>query len=537
MNVACIPHSQIPGTSALFRDYLYRFDRLERFYRHPPELGAAGKAAGEIDLSPERRAALVKALRLQNQGCCEETKQHLDALAEPGTVVVATGQQVGLFGGPALALYKALTAVKIAAKLSDDGVKAVPVFWLATEDHDLAEVDHTWALDAAGEPVRLRSASEAGPNQPVGGVQFSDAGVGGLRAALGGMPFGDEVADLVERHYRPGATYGEAFKGLFSSILGERGLIFLDPSRREIRQLSAPLIRKALESAPELTHALLERNGELEQAGYHQQVLVEGSTSLVFLVEDGKRLPLRRQEGTYSSGRRKFSSEELIVRLDGDPEAFSPNALLRPVVQDYLLPTAVSVGGPAELAYLAQSAVLYERLLGRAPVLMPRSFVTMLDGASSKLLARTGLDVPDCFAPSAELREKIAGRLTPASLKQAFDRQGGRVERALSELGGELESFDQSLSGTFSRSRKKISYQLEKMRAKAARESLRRDERAAREAHRLGQWLYPNRGLQERTLCYPALAAQFGPGLVESIYNDIAPECPDHQVLRPSSGP
>ncbi len=533
MNVACIPHSQIPGTSALFRDYLYRFDRVERFYAHPPELSATARAAREIELAPDHRASLGKALRSQNEGCCDETTVHLDALGEPDTVVVATGQQVGLFGGPALALYKALTAIKIAAKLSEDGLRAVPVFWLATEDHDLAEVDHAWALDAAGEPVRLGSKGEAGPNQPVGGVRFSDAGVAELRSALKGYAFGDEVSDLVEQHYRPGATYGEAFKGFFRSVLGKRGLIFLDPTQREIRELSAPLIRRALSTASELTGALLERDGELEEAGYHRQVLVEESTSLVFLVEDGQRLPLRRQDGGYSIGRRKFSSDELIARLDADSQAFSPNALLRPVVQDHLLPTVVYVGGPAELAYQAQSAVLYDRLLGRAPVLMPRSFVTLLDGASSKLLDRTGLGVPDCFAPSAELREKIAGRLTPPSLKQAFETQGSRVEQALAELGGELESFDRSLSDAFSRSRRKIAYQLEKMRAKAARESLRRDERAASEAHRLGQWLYPNRGLQERTLCYPALAAQFGPGLVESIYSDIAPECPDHQVLAP----
>ena len=208
-------------------------------------------------------------------------------------------------------------------------------------------------------------------------------------------------------------------------------------------------------------------------------------------------LPMRRQDDSYFVGRRKFSSEELISRLDADPQAFSPNALLRPVVQDHLLPTVVYVGGPAELAYQAQSAVLYDRLLARAPVLMPRAFVTLLDGSSAKLLERTGLGVPDCFSPSAELQEKIAGRLTPSSLKQTFETQGSRVERALSELGRELESFDHSLSDGFTRSRRKISYQLEKIRAKAARESLRRDERAAREAHRLGQWLYPNRGLQD----------------------------------------
>ena len=531
MNVACIPHSQIPGTSPLFQDYLYRFDRVARYYRHPPELAAARAAAGEIGLPPDRRASLVKALRAQNQGCCAETAGHLDALGEPGTVAVATGQQVGLFGGPALALYKALSAIKIAAKLTEDGLRAVPVFWLATEDHDLAEVDHAWALGAEGEPVRLRSTGEASLHQPVGGVNFADTGVAQLRSALEGLPFADEALALVEPHYRDGATYGQAFKGFFRDVLGERGLIFLDPMQREIRELSAPLVRRAIESAPELTGALLERNGELEAAGYHRQVLVEDSTSLVFLVDEGKRLPLRRNDDSYSIGRRKFSSDELISRLDSAPESFSPNALLRPVVQDHLLPTVVYVGGPAELAYQAQSAVLYERLLGRAPVLMPRSFVTLLDGTSTKLLERTGLSVPDCFAPSAQLQEKIAGRLTPPSLKRAFETQGARLDQALTELDGELASFDQSLSDAFSRSRKKIAYQLEKMRAKAARESLRRDERAASEAHRLGQWLYPNRGLQERTLCYPALAAEFGPGLVESVYNDIVPDCPDHQVL------
>src|SRR5215468_7526344 len=172
MEPSCIRHTELPGTSRLFADFSYHFERVARFYGHNPhDPEAFAAATREIDYPDNRRAALVEALKAQNGD-----SEALSKLAQPGTVAVVTGQQVGLFGGPAYTIYKALTAVRVARNLSAQGVPAVPVFWLASEDHDFPEVSLTWTFDAAHRPVRLQVEAPAeakGRSRPVGGIALA----------------------------------------------------------------------------------------------------------------------------------------------------------------------------------------------------------------------------------------------------------------------------------------------------------------------------------------------------------------------------
>ena len=279
MEAACLRHTDIPHTSRLFSDFQYHFDRVAPFYEHNPMDPDAYRAAvDEIRFPADRRAALVAALRAQNNG-----GPALDRLAKDGTVAVVTGQQVGLFSGPAYTIYKALTAVRLARQLSEQGIDAVPVFWLATEDHDLAEVNHVVVSDEAYHPVTLRADGAAESQQPVGTIVVQNAPTAQLRRALERLPFGNEVADAVERAYTPGATYGQAFRSLLEGWLSQFGLLFIDPLAPAIRQIAAPLLARALEQASQLKQSLLERNKALEAAGYHTQVHLEPEDVVVLL--------------------------------------------------------------------------------------------------------------------------------------------------------------------------------------------------------------------------------------------------------------
>ena len=293
----------------------------------------------------------------------------LDLLAKPGTVAVVTGQQVGMFSGPAYTVYKALTAARLARELTVRGIPAVPVFWLATEDHDFAEVNHTWVFNREHRPVKLEVNGAVASNQPVGEVRLTSIPIDGLRDSLREFPFGAEVTDRVAAAYVPGRTLGEAFGALLRDLLGAFDILQIDPMAPGVRELAAPTIRTALAQAPELKRLVLERNRELNAAGYHAQVHVEDETSFFFLLENGRRIALRKHNGNYVSREAPFSPEELMERADH----ISPNALLRPVVQDSILPTVAYIGGPAELAYLAQSEVMYRVLLGRMPVAVHRA--------------------------------------------------------------------------------------------------------------------------------------------------------------------
>jgi len=523
MECTCIRHTELPHTTKLFADLIYHPDRVQSFYRYAPyNPDSYAAAARAIDLSPERRAALVSVLHAQNGPSAS-----LERLAQAGTVAVVTGQQVGLFSGPAYTIYKALTAARLASELTGRGIPAVPVFWLATEDHDFAEVNHAWVFDAQHRPVKLEIAGAGGTNQPVGEIRLASAPLDGLHAALRDFPYGAETADRVAMAYRPGRTMGQAFGALLRDVLGAYDILQIDPMAPAVRELAAPLIRKALQQAPELKRLVMERNRELEAAGYHAQVHVDNETSFFFLLDNGRRIALRKQNGTYLSQDARYSPEELMERATH----ISPNALLRPVVQDSMLPTVAYIGGPAELAYLAQSDVLYRELLGRSPVPMHRSGFTVLDRRSRKLLDRYGLCLPDFFHGEAALRERVAAALVPAGLTGVLEKTRNAVGESVQHLEGELARFDPTLDTAVRRSYKKIAYQLSKIERKVGREMLARDQRATLDAISLNGLIYPDKHLQERFYSIIPLLAKHGPELIPQLYEGIHLECPDHQML------
>jgi len=478
-------------------------------------------AAAEVQFSGEQRAALVAALRRQNTD-----SPALERLAQPGTLVVATGQQVGLFSGPAYTIFKALHAARLAEWLSSNGIPAVPVFWVATEDHDFAEVNHTWVFDAAHRPLKLEMRRSASA-QPVGTVALVSPPVNELRAALRGLPFGEEVADLVEECYRGGSTMGGAFGELMRKLLARFDIPQLDPMLPEFRALAAPALRTAVETHAELTQGVLARNRELVAAGYHAQVHVEEQTSFVFLLENGKRLALRRNGSEFGHNGRRFSTGELVDRA----ASLSPNALLRPVVQDSILPTVACIMGPAEAAYLAQSEVLYRSILGRMPVVVPRTGFTILDRHSEKLMVRYGLSLPDFFTAEEVLRERIATRLVPPALHGTLGETGKAVERAIERLRGDLAAFDPTLGRALDTSKRKILHQLSKIEGKTGREAMRRSDRATAEAASLYGLIFPERHLQERIYSILPFLAKHGLDLVDHIYEAIELDCPDHRMM------
>jgi bacillithiol synthase len=523
MEAACLRHTEIPHTSQLFSDFQYHFDRVSRFYSyHPSDPAAYASAAKELNYPADRRAELVAVLRDRNGD-----SPSLDLLARPETVAVVTGQQVGLFSGPAYSIYKALTAARLAEQLNAQGIPAVPIFWLATEDHDFAEVNHTYVFGPDHRPVALSVDSENGTERPVGTIPVVAPPVDRLRETLAAFPHGAEVAGMVAECYKPGATFGAAFQALLDRLLGKRRLLFIDPLDHGVRRLAAPLLRDALCHGADLNAKLLERNRALEAAGYHAQVHVEAKTSLVFLLEGERRVALRRQNGDYASKDRHYSTAELMDLA----EHLSPNALLRPVVQDFILPTVAYVGGPAELAYMAQSQTLYEDLLHRMPVMLARGGFTLLDSRTAKLMDKYRLTLPNLFHGEDGVRDLIAQRLIPPSVVREFEKVETAAARSLDELAATLHSFDATLAAATDKSRTKILYQLAKLRAKTARETLNRDRRATEDARYMSGLIFPEKHLQERFYSILPFVARHGLGLMDNLYANIRLDCPDHTVL------
>jgi bacillithiol biosynthesis cysteine-adding enzyme BshC len=521
MTSSCLKHTCVPGTSQIFLDYLYHFDRVARFFDWDPFLSESfHDCARAIDYPADRRAAIVEALAAQNPGAGA-----LKQLAQPETVAVVTGQQVGLFTGPAYTIYKAVTAARLARRLSDEGSRSVPVFWMATEDHDIAEVDHAWVFDGSRRPLKL-NADLRWSGGPAGDAVLKDVPIEQLSNALDGLPYAPDVMEAVKQHYRSGATMGQAFKGLLKELLRDLNILFLDPLDPSIRRVAAPFLAEAVGHTTELMNEVQQRNRQLNSAGYHAQVHVEDDSSPLFLLEGGRRTPLRRSEDGFASRQGSYSVRDLTARA----EQLSPNALLRPVMQDYLLPTVAYVGGPAEIAYMAQAQVVYRKLLGRMPVIVPRNGFTLLDHRSEKLMERFRLQPADLLADGGKIRERIAQQLVPQSIEDAFRRTRSTFDQELGHLGAELHSFDPTLAAALEKSGAKIRYQLEKLSRKTTRERLRRDRQAAADAEYLINTIYPHRHLQERFYTILPFLAQHGLDLVARLSDASRLECPDHMV-------
>lgn len=532
----CLPFSQIPHTTKFFSDYLAGNPKALRFYSRSPNFKSWIKdEAAKVVYPRDRRDQVVAVLERQNRafGASSRTFENLERLRS-GALALVTGQQVGLFGGPLFSILKALTSVRLAEEATKAGVECVPVFWLATEDHDVAEANHVSMPASGGERRELRVSAEGIKDAPVGTLLFGSEIQKAVEDAIAILGE-NEVSEAVRQAYRAGENFGSAFARLFAKLFADWGVILLDSGDRELHRISKPIYHAALRQSQELDTALLARGKEIELGGYHQQVKVTPSSTPLFYMGSGSRVVVHRRVNGGTSefllGQERVSESDLLKRTEDAPEHFSANVLLRPVVQDYLLPTLAYAGGAAEIAYFAQAAVVYEVLLGRATPVVPRFSATLIEPKFQSLLDKYKLSLPDLFHGPEKLREEIAGRVLPDVLQAAFAKSESALENSLRDIQDALNRLDSTLVDSARISASKMRYQLGKIRTRAARAELRRLEVLGRHASLLSGNLYPNHALQERGLSGVYFVARGGPQFLRDLYASIDIDCLDHHVI------
>jgi len=535
MGCVSIPYRRLPHQPKLFVQFIDDFQSVAKFFAHPPGLESVKQVAQSLEFPAQRRREVVSVLRDINRGfgAGEATLRNLDRL-ENGAVAVVSGQQVGLFGGPAYAFYKALSAIRWAEELSEAGIPAVPVFWMATEDHDLDEVRHVSWFDR-GKLTRFELAAEGAAGRPVGRVQLGAAieEITKNAAAMLSGALSESVAKILLESYRPEETYGSAFGKLFAQVFAEHGLILLDPLEPRLHRIAAPVYHKALEDRDGLNEKLLQRSKDLESAGFDPQVKVAAKSTLLFRMKGGVREPLAASNGTFKAGPASWKRDELVGLVEAEPETFSPNALLRPVVQDFLLPTVGFLGGPAEISYLAQSEVVYQHVLGRMPVILPRADFTILDAKADKILQKLELCIESIWSGPQELRLRMESAWLPKRLARDFDKKKEQIEATLAKLGEDIEKLDPTLAGAVETAKSKMTFQLEKLREKTGRAIDEKAGKIAEKSEFLENLLYPNRALQSRELCFlPFLAQWSGDGLKELKALAGSENFKEHRIVR-----
>jgi bacillithiol synthase len=540
----CLPFAQIPHTTRLFTDFLSYSPSVRPFYPHSPHFGEwlnAEASALQYDASRRERVSTILERQNKSWDASPQTFANLARLRQ-GAAAIVTGQQVGLFGGPMFAIYKALTAVKLAEEATAAGVDAVPIFWLATSDHDLAEVNHISLPGPDGRLHTLTTSSRGVLGAPVSEVRLGEEILPVVEEATS-LLGESEVTQFLRESYGPGETLGTAFARLYARLFGQWGVILLDASDAELHRVSAPIYREAIEHAEDLNAALLTRGEALEKANYYQQVKVTASSVLLFGMHDGARTAIHRRvnggsnkaaEFTIGSepGDEKLSSAELLDRIAAAPENFSPNVLLRPVVQDYLLPTLAYNGGAAETAYFAQAGAVYEMILGRVTPILPRFSATVVEPKVQRWLRQYGITVLDAFHGPEALRQTLASRTLPAGLQAAFDRANKSVAESFAGLQEALAKLDPTLVEASQTGVSKVHYQLDRLRERAMAAELRRSEVISRHAEGLSQALYPSGALQERGVAGIYFVARHGTELLQSLHDALRTDCHDHQILE-----
>jgi bacillithiol synthase len=508
-----IPFEDFPSTfhtlSSLYRTYVTNFEHVEKFYNGsyadlPGQTHVLERAAKR----PLNRAQIGAILEEQQKryGMGKESETNALLLQQENTYAVVTGQQVGLFGGPLYTVYKIITALKLTEEANRlfPELSFVPVFYLEAEDHDYDEISTITLANTQNELQSFRYYPDGKPFErnagSVGSIEFSDtiaSFIDDIYLNLVPTDFRESVIELLHQTYRPGVDFATAFARYIHTMFPHSGLVMLDPRDRALKQLVRPLIRKELDEHPRTSEIVIRRSAVLEEH-YHAQAKPRAIN--MFLNHRGGRYLIepRDKEFGLKGARQRFTRDDLLRMVDESPELFSPNVLLRPIFQDYLLPTFVYVGGPSEIAYFAQLKEVYHHFDVTMPIIYPRASATIIEEKVKRVMEKFEISPFDFFTDLELLQKNVTSRLSDVNLEDVFKSSTARLEDNLRELRYALQTIDPTLSGAYENARKKIEYQINRLKQKSYDAQRKNFSTAMRQIEKAAIHVAPNGFFQER---------------------------------------
>jgi bacillithiol biosynthesis cysteine-adding enzyme BshC len=482
------------------------------------------------------RLAAVLERQLSLRGAPPEARQAAAQLLDPATVAVVTGQQAGLFGGPLFTLLKAVTAIQLAERVRrEHGTPAVAVFWVDAEDHDWEEVRTAKVLDA---DAVLRSITLPDPDgagtQPISTLVLDASAAGAMRTLESTLARTEFTAALVSRLgelYRSGAGMASAFAGWLDDLLGRHGLVVFESADQAGKPLVADLFARELQR-PCRTAELARAAGEAMAAlGHEPQVNPAEDAVALFYLDQTGRQAIRSADGQFVVGESRRTVEELRAEVSAHPERFSPNVLLRPVVQDRLFPTVCYVPGPSELAYQAQLGGIYQEFGVEAPLLYPRATATLLDAGAARFLDRYRLPFEALHVQDESALNKLLEDQLPPTVERTLE----ETEREMAERSRRLKEavvpLDPTLTGAVDTTLERIRETLKTLHTKIIQATKRKDETVRRQFNRSRTLAFPGGHPQERVLSVVFFANRYGPALCDRLLDVLPLETSKHYVL------
>jgi bacillithiol synthase len=540
-----INFSDIPGHHNLFLDYLYEFENVTSFYKRDfRQRENYLKLFKELSENNYFREELGCIVSKQYAGLepSEATLNNISLLQQKQTIAVVTGQQLGILGGPLYTFNKILTAVKLAERLSEryDEFNFVPVFWLEGDDHDFEEVSSIKVIDQNNSLVEIKYSDEqfnVEKRGSIGSIKFNNGlnlFFDELRNNLMPTEFTEPLLDKLTSIYSEGSGFKEAFTKLLFWLFDKYGLVIFDPQDNEVKNLLKPVFIHELENFHEHTEFSVNRSAELEEV-YHAQVKVR-PVNLFYNFEGGRYLIEPAESGFRLKGKRKkFSLEELKTLIETEPQHFSPNVLLRPICQDYLLPTAFYIAGPSEVSYFAQVNPFYDFFNVTPPFIYPRASATLIEKNVQAIINKYGINYKDIFIDLEHLKSKIVNDLTNNSIDDIFSKANNEIELALDNLKEKLFEIDKTMSDAAAKYKQKIAGYMSELKSKSSDAQKKKYESTVRQIEKAASILYPEGSLQEREINFVYFANKYGIEFIDMLYNELEVSKFEHQLI-PVSG-
>jgi len=529
---------QFPWIRRLASDYVFDYGGLRDFFAgNPVDPLAWTEVIARTQQHARERDRVVHLLRAQQarRGAPAESIAAAHLLADARTVAVVTGQQAGLFGGPLYTLLKAITALKLARDLRETHhVPAVAIFWVEAEDHDWAEVQNCSVLDAELAPRTVGLPDLPGANErPIARMQLDESGmsaIADLEAALQTTEFTSDLLTSLRASYTPGSGMAEAFGRWLEAVLGPHGLVVYDGSDPAAKPLVADLFAREVEQAGQTTRLAIEAGQRLQEAGYHAQVMpVDGSVAL-FHMNEGRHA-IQREGDRFRVGDTQMAAGELAARIRQSPERFSPNVLLRPLVQDTLFPTACYVAGPNELAYLAQLRSVYRAFGIPMPLIYQRATATIVDSNAMRFLTRNAVALESLRAQDESALNQLLQAQLPPSVDEAVQNAGRSIDDRLTAVAHEVLQIDPTLEGAARSTLTRMQDDLRKLHAKIIQAAKRKDETLKRQFRHAQAQAFPGGQPQEREIGFVYFLNKYGPALAERLADDLPIDMGQHWVL------